>query len=363
MWDSLPNSLTDGMTALAEYNPLPVAIFDLDLRYRYANKASRMLIPVDPIGLTPTETILRLYKNNNRVVPEMYLTIMQEWEQKAKSVIQSRIPMNDEQIYDTQTGKLFYKYTLIPKLDFTGQVEFLISICQDLSPVYEANLRVANLEEIQQEQQATLSQLVHDQRNNLNNLYFTALAMTKQSFEKRMNYFRVMTSLIEQAKDISEDMSILSQQDKLTFDPEEIDFYELMENIYQTFANIHHTHHLIFEYKGERQCAVDSKLIRRILNNLISNAIKYSGVGSTIHIRTEALKQITLEVEDNGPGIDPEDQKHLFKMFFRGANTKDIHGYGIGLASTQACVTAHGGKISLKSTLGHGSRFTVCIPL
>ena len=106
--------------------------------------------------------------------------------------------------------------------------------------------------------------------------------------------------------------------------------------------------------------------LRRVFNNLIGNAIKFTDTGS-IKIRVFATssptnhpKEVIIEVEDTGYGIAPEDQSTIFERFRQGRNKRS--GSGLGLHLSQRIVEAHGGKIELSSELGKGSIFTVRLP-
>ncbi|BAU66165.1 two-component hybrid sensor and regulator [Stanieria sp. NIES-3757] len=110
---------------------------------------------------------------------------------------------------------------------------------------------------------------------------------------------------------------------------------------------------------------LDAKLIYPILLNLLVNAVKYSQkLKNKINLKaTVAANSVTFTVEDRGIGIPAGDQAYVFKSFYRGQNTDEIIGSGIGLTIVKRCVDLHQGQISFESTLGKGSKFTVCIPL
>lgn len=104
--------------------------------------------------------------------------------------------------------------------------------------------------------------------------------------------------------------------------------------------------------------------LRQMLDNLIGNAIKYTPPGGEVkvHVRAEG-GQIILQVTDNGPGIAPTDQPHIFEKFFRGENVPDnVPGSGLGLSIVKSIVDNHQGRIWVESTLGQGSTFFVVLP-
>lgn len=114
---------------------------------------------------------------------------------------------------------------------------------------------------------------------------------------------------------------------------------------------------------GEFHC-IDEALFRQIFNNLISNALKYSPEGTIVHVRWRAIEGCLYAlVSDDGIGITPEDQAHLFEPFFRSAEVKQIPGTGLGLNIVKQAVDTYGGAIKCKSIQGKGTRFIVALPL
>ena len=119
-----------------------------------------------------------------------------------------------------------------------------------------------------------------------------------------------------------------------------------------------------YHHEGAGWIESDKKLLRNILINLISNAVKFSEANSTIHI-TSAVKdtQATITVRDEGIGISEEDQGHLFSSFFRGKNVLNIQGTGLGLHIVKRYADLLGGTINLQSKLGEGTAITLQIPI
>ena len=109
---------------------------------------------------------------------------------------------------------------------------------------------------------------------------------------------------------------------------------------------------------------VDPDRLAQAVGNLISNAIKYTPAGGSISIAVEHEPAAAIiQVTDIGPGISPDDQAHLFEPFYRGHTARRFpQGVGLGLTIARDLVVAHGGRLEVKSTLGHGSRFTIWLP-
>ena len=110
---------------------------------------------------------------------------------------------------------------------------------------------------------------------------------------------------------------------------------------------------------------MDVRRIAEVLAQLIDNAAKYSAPGTPIILSAEVHRpMLVASVADQGPGIDGLDQGMIFEKFYRGRGRRStVQGTGMGLAIAKALVEAHGGTISLVSQLGHGSVFSISLPL
>ena len=113
----------------------------------------------------------------------------------------------------------------------------------------------------------------------------------------------------------------------------------------------------------------DSPALARALQNLLNNAMKYGGENRWIGVHAQAVAhakgaEIRLTVADHGLGISAEDQRHIFEPFYRGSEVKaaQIHGNGLGLSLVKNIVTAHNGRITVESSEGKGSQFTITLP-
>jgi heavy metal sensor kinase len=110
----------------------------------------------------------------------------------------------------------------------------------------------------------------------------------------------------------------------------------------------------------------DPHRLKQIVVNLVDNAIKYTSEGGTVNVRVDALDgSALLEVSDTGVGIPSEAMPHLFERFYRvdKARSRQMGGAGLGLSIVKSICTAHQGRVSVESSEGNGSRFSVELPL
>ena len=110
----------------------------------------------------------------------------------------------------------------------------------------------------------------------------------------------------------------------------------------------------------------DEELVKRMILNLLDNAVKYTPEGGEISLALEKQNgNAEIVVRDNGIGISEQDQQRVFDRFYRvdKARSRALGGAGLGLAIVRSIVEAHGGQIRIESTPRHGSTFTVSLPL
>jgi signal transduction histidine kinase len=109
----------------------------------------------------------------------------------------------------------------------------------------------------------------------------------------------------------------------------------------------------------------DARRLQQVVDNLISNAIKFTPSGGTVDVALRANgEHVAVEVRDTGMGLAEDDQRRLFERFFRApvALDRQIPGTGLGLYISKAIVESHGGAVSVRSALGEGSTFRVELP-
>jgi signal transduction histidine kinase len=169
--------------------------------------------------------------------------------------------------------------------------------------------------------------------------------------------------------DLLDDVLVVGRVDsgRMVCEPQPIDLaalcYEMLADV-RTGATEAHRLELSGVTSGPDRVMLDPKLIRQVLRNLLTNAIKYSPAGGLVELAVErAAASVTFRVTDEGIGIPPEDQPRLYESFHRGANVGKIPGSGLGLAIAQRAVALHGGTIAATSELGCGTTFTVVLPV
>jgi PAS domain S-box-containing protein len=172
---------------------------------------------------------------------------------------------------------------------------------------------------------------------------------------------------VSHMKDIMENVLQLarSQAGRLEFKPAQGDLWALCLEIIEEYdSQAEHRGRLVYECANAPATAVfDPRLMRQVIGNLVSNALKYSAREKPVHVcLVQNGDQMILSVRDEGIGIPHNDLKRLFEPFHRAANVGEISGTGLGLNIARQAIELHGGTIALESQLQQGTTFTVTFP-
>ncbi|MBW4471341.1 MAG: response regulator [Stenomitos rutilans HA7619-LM2] len=216
-----------------------------------------------------------------------------------------------------------------------------------------------------------LSILSHELRNPLAAIQLSTAMLGDSRYpigeakkEQLLQCIQASTSSMTQ---LIEDVMTMGQADhhETLIDAETIELVEFCQTLLRPLqCHPSRQHTVTFSYPAQRIFAkVDQKLLRQLLNNLISNAIKYSPMDKLILLKLYRTHEaIYFEVHDSGIGIPPEDLEHLFQPFQRGKNVGKLPGTGLGLAIAKRAAELHAGEITVESQIGRGTTFTVKLP-
>jgi len=184
--------------------------------------------------------------------------------------------------------------------------------------------------------------------------------------DRRLQHLEIIFSGTSRLLHMINDMLTLGRLDEgiSLMTPVRLDLDVLVLGIVDQFRSTYPDQNIICNVQpADYQLDGDPTLLRQIIENILSNAVRYSPEHHPIDLslsRDEA--QLALRVADRGIGIPPEDLPNLFEPFRRASNTKDISGTGLGLAIVKQSVELHGGSISVESLMGRGTAFTVILP-
>jgi PAS domain S-box-containing protein len=282
--------------------------------------------------------------------------------------------MEYEQIVTGADGEehCFHNYK-VPLKDLQGEIIGVLGMYTDITErkQSEDTLRkaFARERELGELKSRFVSMASHELRTPLTSIMSAAEIVRR--YRARMDEaqidekLRLIARQVEHLTSIIEDVLNLGriQAGHGDFHPTEVDLDALCREIVAEFESHPSFHHRI-DYRGAPLAHwVDRTLMRQVITNLISNAVKYSPASQTVWVALERRGGgVVLCVRDAGIGIPAADMNHLFEPFHRARNVGAISGTGLGLAISKEAVEMHGGTISVESEVDVGTTFYVHLP-
>lgn len=235
----------------------------------------------------------------------------------------------------------------------------------------EANKALIREQELNELKSRFVSMASHEFRTPLSTILSSASLIEKyqqrgDSQDKQQRHLDKIKSSINNLDGILNDFLSLSklEEGKVNLDVQSLDLTMLCKQVIEELASLLKEHQTInFHTNGEPEHLVtDPHIVKNIIINLTSNAIKYSKRNIILRLYFGEENVVSLSVIDEGIGIPLEDQKHLFERFFRAKNATNIQGTGLGLNIVKKYVEMLHGTISFKSELNKGTEFQVTLP-
>lgn len=215
-----------------------------------------------------------------------------------------------------------------------------------------------------------ISMASHEFRTPLTTILSSAVLISEyknpEQEEKKQKHIKRIQSSVNNLNDILSDFLSISklEEGKIHADMSLFDLNSLMNEIASDMRqNLKAGQKIVINYNGDKMVFLDTKLVKNILFNLISNAIKFSSEGKSIVLDADVdANEIKIAIQDQGIGISEEDLKHLFERFYRGKNAFNIQGTGLGLHIVGNYVDIMKGHLHLTSKLNEGTRIEITFP-
>jgi signal transduction histidine kinase len=216
-----------------------------------------------------------------------------------------------------------------------------------------------------------IAEIVHELRTPLAALTAAAYLLQRADLplEQHQRLSETMLTEVRRLNDVSTDFLELSRLEsgRVHFQREPVHLGGLVQESLEVVRAQALTKGISLETQIDASLAPvhgDRKLLKQLLLNLLTNAIKYNSQGGkvVVSLHSEA-GEVLMEVRDTGRGISPENQTRLFEKFYRVSDGDDeVQGTGLGLAIAKRVAESHGGQITVESALGKGSSFSVHLP-
>ncbi|MDR9402876.1 MAG: HAMP domain-containing sensor histidine kinase, partial [Halothece sp. Uz-M2-17] len=211
--------------------------------------------------------------------------------------------------------------------------------------------------------------IVHDLQNPVTSIVLSCEMLRLTELDPRQN--KKVEQISVAGKRLEEQIQTLLTMAKLetgrlVLNPTSTALKPFLEKLIQDFSAIASAKSITItpQLKAEDDlAAIDSHLFSRIINNLLSNALKYSPRGKEIKVKLlDTPQQVILQVIDQGKGVSDSFKQKIFKKYETGVQHSDVNQTGLGLAFCQMAVLAHGGNIYVEDNQPQGAIFTIEIP-
>ena len=313
----------------------------------------------------PVEVSLSFYKQNEGSYVIAFVVDITHRKKIEDSMLQQQKELekvtNDIRKLNTELEAKVEERTIILR-------EALMKLEQSQGELSEALDKERQLNEIKSR---FVSMASHEFRTPLSTVLSSASLLSKyittESQEKRDKHINRIKESVKDLNNILEDFLSLGKLDegKVTANCSEFDLTEMITDTVEEMKELlKNNQEINFLHAGNTQVFSDKKLLKNILINLITNAIKFSGNNNSIEISCSIVKgSAEIQVVDGGIGISPEDLEHMFSSFFRGKNATNIQGTGLGLHIVKRYVDLLGGEINLQSQLNKGTTVSIRVPI
>ncbi len=233
--------------------------------------------------------------------------------------------------------------------------------------------RTRELKELNATKDRFFSIIAHDLKNPFNTLmgFSQLLLESLEAFDKKQinEFASIMHSTSKNAYSLLENLLewSRSQTGRIIMEPSSINLYNIVEENFELLLGIAEKKKITLKNEVENNLTAfaDQNMIRTVVRNLISNALKYTNENGTIKVTCKPLDdKVELIVSDTGIGIKEENLKKLFRidLNFSTKGTNEEAGTGLGLILCKEFVLKNRGGIEVKSTLGKGSEFIIHLP-
>jgi PAS domain S-box-containing protein len=348
-------------TAITHYFPDSViGVLNRDLKYLFVDGQE-----LRNIGLTKEDN------RGERVFDGVHPALSSEAEEKLKNVFKG-----ERVSYDVDLDGKYYTVSSVPLPGEEGHINEVIVIITNITERRKTERELLKSIEKEKELNKLKAQFItmasHEFRTPLSTVLSSVFLLenyTGQELEnnKAIHLGKIKWS-VNNLTQLLNDFTSLGklEEGRVKVAYSEINIHEFLEELIPEMELVRKGNQTIrCEYFGEeREVLLDKQLLRSILLNLISNAIKYSSIDAEIKlIATLTDTDLIIKIIDQGIGIPKDEHKQIFKRFYRAQNASNIEGTGLGLNIVKKYARLMKGNIEFQSELNKGSTFTVTLPI
>ncbi|MGO8673674.1 MAG: ATP-binding protein [Capsulimonadaceae bacterium] len=268
---------------------------------------------------------------------------------------------------DTSPGERTYQVQCAPVRDAAGAASGVVAVFSDIT-------QIRGIERMKDDFLSTVSHELRTPLTSIKGFISTLLGDDDGYFTagQRHEFYGIMDAECDRLTRLIDDLlniSRIEQGRAMQLNWDVVDIPSIVGGLVAVRRASAMDHQIELDFPNDfPRIAGDTDKIGQVFRNLVDNAIKYSPNGGLVEVIGRCgpdSRCVTVNVVDHGIGIAPEHQQHVFDRFYRIDNrdNRDIGGTGIGLALVKALVKAHGGAVSVESSPGLGSSFSVILPI
>ena len=344
--------------------PAEISILDAKMRYLYSN----------PLSITGADRMNSIGKNLRERTLELGRT--QEDAEKRihffrQAAEQREVLTFEENLKAADDSEKTILRRFFPVFAEDGRLDLMISVGTDVSELEEGRRQLTQnndeLRKVNHELDRFVYSVSHDLRAPIASVkgLLSLINENEAGEDAKKTYLDMMATVMDRMDNVIFEILDYSRNSRMEVIAEPVDVEKLIQTSVETYRHFSSKPvHLKLQSSLHEPFYSDGRRMQSVINNLISNAIKYSQKGSReIEIEVnleEADGMLKLRISDNGEGIRTEYLSHIFDMFYRASNTSS--GSGLGLYICREVIKKLDGSISAESVEGEGSVFTVLIP-
>ncbi len=227
------------------------------------------------------------------------------------------------------------------------------------------------LKQLNEDRSRFVSMVCHEFRNPLNNIAFSVSSLKRYEHQlsatQKIEYLSDVETNIDRMTQMTNELLVIGEIETkgIGLIPDKLDLVEFCHELVVEFAQTYLNYQIQFNSKiSFLEAEIDSRILRSILTNILTNSVRYSPNSQLIQFKLHAdNNHAFLTIEDQGIGIPQEDLNNIFEPFHRSKNVSNIPGTGLGLNIVKRFIDFLDGEIDINSQINQGTRVQIKVPL